>query len=163
MRFGTLAALALLTLPLAANADDCSAHGTLTGQVKTVNFSQELQYGVAAVHIEKNGKTFYEGQGVIIGQVVGQQDNGLPILNHTIYFADGSKIRTFEDKVESLLPADASGCRFTATERLTSAKGRKKLRRLTNDEHDVLAEGTVSYCPDEPRNELTLSGTVCIN
>ncbi len=163
MRFETLAGLLLLTLPLAANADDCSAHGNLTGQIKTVNFSQQLQYGIAAVHIEKNGQTFYQGQGVIIGQVVDQQDNGLPALNHTIYFADGSKIRTFGDKVESLLPADASGCRFTATERLTSAKGRKKLRRLTNDEHDVLAQGTISYCPDDPRNELTLSGTVCIN
>ncbi len=168
MRFLPTFGLVLLTCsPLMSHADDdCERRGEVSGYVETVNLNELLQYGVAAIHIERKGKTFFEGEGVIIGQVVGSHTppgfpEPLPILNHTIYFSDGTKLQTFGDKVESLI--STGPCTFSAVEKITNAEGTKKLKKLEDDGHAILAIGTVSYCPDNPRNSFNLEGTVCFD
>lgn len=167
MRFLPTFGLVLLAFPMISHADrDCERRGEISGYVETVNLNEQLQYGIAAIHLEKRGKTFFEGEGVVIGQVVGSYikegyPEPLPLLNHTIYFPNGTKLRTFGDKVESLIPTGV--CTFDAVEKITTAKGTKKLRKLEDDGHQILAIGTVSYCPDDPRNSFKLEGTVCFD
>lgn len=168
MRFLPTFGLVLLTFsPLVSLADeDCEQRGKVSGYVKTVNLNMELQYGVAALHIDKKGKTFFEGDGVVIGQVVGSYvkpgyPEPLPILNHTIYLPGGTSLRTFRDKAVSLVPTSA--CSFKVVEKITRAKGRRELRALEDDGHEILAIGTVSYCEDNPMNSFELEGTVCFD
>lgn len=162
--FAAAAVLASSLAPVAAS--QCTQTGELSGRVETVNHSQELQYGVTSFTIDVDGDTFFSDVGVVIGQTVGTQPNGLPILNHTVYFRDGTRFHTFGDKVVELTPVKfekGQPCAFDAVETFTSASATRKLRRLSNANHEAVATGRVSYCTGDPRNSFVLSGKVCIN
>jgi hypothetical protein len=165
MRILPTLGLILLAVPVASYAaGECREKGHITGHVNTVNLGLELQYGIATVHIEKNEKTFYEGEGVIIGQAATVGGDGLPTsLNHTIFFSDGKRLNTYGDAVDPSSIEWKDSCHFEVTETITNAEGTKKLNQLTSDNHDISVEGTVGICPDDPRNSFGLSGYVCFD
>lgn len=165
MRSTTIALLAALGATAPVYASDCEHTGELSGVVKTINLSETMQYGVTKLSITSEGKQVFSGRGVIIGQIVGKQDNGLPILDHTIFLGDGTRIETHGDRVEQMIPTgkleNGVPCEFNVVERITDMWASRRLRRLSNDEHNVEATGTISYCSDYNRNNLQLNGTVC--
>lgn len=150
-----------------AQASECEDTGTLSGRIVTVNASETLQYGVTRISINRHGKLFYTGQGVIIGQVAGRQNNGLPILNHTVYLSDGTRIQTDGDQVEQMIPTgkleNGTPCEFNAVERITNAEANRRLKKLDDEGHNIEATGIVSFCSDNNRNDLALQGTVCFD
>ena len=167
MRHASLALAATLCISTFTHASECKNTGEFTGRIQTANLSETLQYGVARLEITQEGKQFYSGQGVIIGQVVGTQDNGLPILDHTVFLKDGTRIETSGDRVEQMTPTgkleNQAPCEFSVVERITDVWANRRLKKLSNDNHDIEATGTVSYCSDNNRNELELHGTVCFD
>lgn len=167
MRYTFLAVAALFAVSAHADDSRCERSGEISGNIVTVNASETLQYGMTEISITKRGRIFYSGRGVIVGQVVGTQDNGLPILDHTIYLNDGTRIKTENDRVVQFIPTgkleNGAPCEFQALERITQATGNRRLRDLADDGHRIEAAGIVSFCSDNNRNRFTLSGTVCFD
>lgn len=168
MRLAMLVLTALSVTAAHADGDSrCDRQGEVTGTLVTVNASQTLQYGVTDIAITKRGRLFYSGRGVVIGQVTGTQDNGLPILEHSIYLSDGTRVRTHGDRVEQMIPTgkleNGAPCEFQALERITRADANRRLRDLDEKGHNIEASGIVSFCSDNNRNRFTLSGTVCFD
>lgn len=163
----TTAAFSAFSAFSTVHASECEKTGQISGRIITVNASETLEYGVTRISIERKGKLFYAGQGVVIGQVVGKQDNGLPILNQTVYLSDGSRIRTEGNLIEHMIPTgkleNGVPCEFTVLERITRAEATRKLEKLDDDGHNVEARGVASVCSDNNRNDFVLSGTVCFD
>ncbi len=156
---GLLVGLLALTLGHAAAADGCDRTGQVSGWIKTTSLTPLLQYGTTEVTITaKNGKTLYSNQGVIIGQV-DPSDNTR--LDHSVFFADGTRLETTGDRVISFVPV--SDCLIEVTELITDVWANRKLKRLSNDRHEVYAKGTLDFCGPVSENKLELSGIVCID
>ena len=177
-------AVAFLITSAPTPATQCKDYGEMSGTVNTINVTEQLQYGIIDITITKAGREFYSNKGVIIGQVttdpplVFQNEQGQLVqqssIDHMIFFADGVKMETegdvgtiilFDPLNPTPLNVDENGkpCAFLASELITKAWGNKKLKKLSNDQHDVIAEGSVSFCSFDNHNEFELSGTVCFN
>ena len=170
MRWTSIAVTtACLSITAADAASECTQYGEISGTVRTVNLSPVLQYGVTGLAITKNGKPYFSGVGVIVGEVVTPtNEDGQSTLNHTIYFADGTKLQTHLDTAQVLGPVpgkvnpDGTPCAFNVHESITDVTADKKLKRLSiAPPEEISADGTISFCSGENENHFTLSGTVC--
>ena len=140
---------------------------SVSGWVKTINLGPTTQTGFIHLRIKPKGKPFFDETGAIVGQVVSGPDaNGQSTLEHTAYFGQLNRLYTHNDQA-TLVPTgkleNGQPCEFFASEVITQATGTRSLRPLTNTEHNIMAEGTVSFCSDNNNNEFVLSGTACID
>lgn len=154
-----------------ADADNsCSEIGHVSGWVKTINLNESMQTGFVKLDIQVDGEIFFKRKGVIIGQIVDQGFNelGLPTstLEHNMYFGKGIRLETAGDKA-TLIPTgkleNGIPCEFNVVEMIMDATGTRRLKGLSNDQHNIIATGTVSFCSDNNANTFDLAGTVCIN
>lgn len=148
-------------------SDECTI-GDVSGWVHTTNLSNVLQSGVIKLVIEVDGEIYFKRKGVIIGQITyqGSNEDGLPTasLEHDIFFGFGNRMETFNDRAVLIPTKFENGipCEFDVSEVISEAIGTKRLKHLSNDEHEIFADGSVSFCSDKNKNKFELSGTVCI-
>lgn len=162
-----IAAICIVPAAHASSESECKDRGTVSGNIVTTNASETLQYGITRLEILRKGKIYFSDTGVIVGRVVGRQDNGLPILAHTIYFSDGTRVETEGDRVKQFTPTgkfeNGAPCEFYAVEQITNAEGSGRLKKLEDEGHNIEATGTVSFCSDNNRNKFELQGSVCFD
>ncbi|MBR9912040.1 MAG: hypothetical protein GYB33_17000 [Gammaproteobacteria bacterium] len=165
----------LAALPSVALAGEhCDAIGQVSGWVKTVNLNETTQSGFVKLKIRVGGEVFFKRTGVIIGETTSQSidpNTGLPVttLDHSMFFGSLIRLQTSNDqavlvptgKLEGGIPG--AYCEFNVTETISEAAGTRRLRSLSNDRHNITAEGVVSFCSDNNSNEYALSGTVCLD
>lgn len=157
--FIIITGLILLAVNTAARADGCSNTAQVSGWIKTTSLTPLLQYGTTEITIARsNGKNLYRNQGVIIGQADPDDDTR---LDHSVFFSDGVRLETSGDRVISFVPM--SDCLIEVTEKITVIWANKKLKRLSNDDHEVYATGSLNFCGPVSENNFELSGTVCID
>lgn len=157
--FMFLVGLTALLSGNAATADGCKDTGQISGWIKTTSLTPLLQYGTTEITItRKNGKTLYSNKGVIIGQV---DPNNSTSLDHSAFFVDGTRLETSNDRVIEFVPV--SDCLIKVSEKITDVWANKRLKRLSNDDHEVYATGTLDFCGSISENKFELSGTVCID
>ena len=164
-----------------AGADDVSlcpgTLATVSGSVTTINLSAENQLGVVELTLtDEQGETLFSRHGGIIGEVVepaapnGESIDGVPVfqslLNHAMFFGHFTRLKTSGDVALAVPTGKMLGdipCEFLVSETITSAEGSRRLRKLSNDYHAIVATGTLSFCLDNNSNEFQLSGVACLS
>ncbi len=161
---------ALIVTQLTMAADSCNKVGQVSGQIHTVNLNDKVQTGSIMLMIKVNHRPYYFNKGRIIGRTVAQgidSNTGQPyaIMEHNMFFGWQTVLATSNDQAMLTPTAFFNGapCAFNVTEKITEAIGTDRLRALSNDMHQVTAQGSISFCPGNNRNSLQLSGTVCLD
>ena len=143
-----------------AVADECKETATVSGSVNTTNISDTIQIGTVKLNLEsdKNGREVFDEFGGIVGRVIeSTPETGTSVLNHSLFFEDGTRVETQGDVAQILYPITA--CSFAVTETISNYVGSGVFKGATGN---IVAEGTVSVPPCKNENSFTLSGTVCI-
>ena len=167
--FATLIS-ALVVTQLTMAADSCNKVGHVSGRIDTTNISDKVQTGSVMLMVKVNHRPFYFNKGRIIGRTVEQgvdSDTGQPyaIMEHNMFFGWQTILATSNDQAIFTPTHFINGapCAFDVTEKITEAIGTDRLKSLSNSEHEVIAKGSVSFCPGSNHNSFKLSGTVCLD
>lgn len=160
---------ALACLPAVSHAQQCPTGyiaTTVTGRTTMMNISQTRQIGQVCLTLTTaDGREIFEDCGAMLGKVTSMDaETGASTLNHTAVFDYLESFQTLNDaaQVTGVLDVDADGnpCAFSATEHLI------KIRSGTGIFYgatiDVMAEGSISYCPDKNLNTFQMSGHGCV-
>jgi hypothetical protein len=161
---------ALFFSQAALAGDTCNKVGHVSGHIHTVNISDKIQSGAIKLKIKVDGQPYFYKRGTIIGRIVGQgidSDSGAPFLlaNHNMFLGWRTIVATSNDYA-LLTPTgfhNGAPCAFDVVEKMTSAVGSGKLKPISNNTHNVIAKGSISFCPFKNRNTFELSGTVCLD
>jgi hypothetical protein len=167
--FATLIS-ALVVTQLTLAADSCNKVGQVSGRINTVNLSDKVQTGSIVLKIKVNHIPYYFNKGRIIGRTIDtgiDANTGQPyaIMEHNMFFGWQTILATNND-TGLLTPTrflNGVPCAFDVTEKISEGIGTNRLKVLSNHTHEVIAKGSFSFCPDNNRNILKLSGTVCLD
>lgn len=185
MKFKTTHLLLLLSSPLvglnSAFGETCYQ---LTGTVDTVNLNPFQQTGAIqiATYVDDPNNAQYEQSGQIDGVIVGKDQDGLLLLDHTIKFSankkgKGSGFSTEYDEAEGtvekvlldengnpiLINGEPIPCKINDVKETINhiVNGFGNFKNVTSA--NITAEGTVSFCPgDVNHNHFELSGGYCV-
>lgn len=166
----SLALLASLAgLPVLGHAQQCAAGylpASVTGRVTTINVSETRQVGqICMVITTADGREVFDDCGALVGKLTAMDPaTGSSTLNHTALFDLTESFRTVGDsaQVTGILATDADGapCAMSVTEHMTKLKlGTGIFYGATID---VVAEGSISFCPGNNLNNFQLSGHGCV-
>lgn len=160
---------ALLCLPAVGQAQQCAAGftpTTVTGRVSTMNVSPTKQVGqICLTMVAADGREVFDDCGALLGKVTAQDlTTGASTLNHTAVFELIESFKTNQDvaQITGVLETapDGTPCAFSVTEHMT------KLRWGTGIFYgatiDVVAEGSISFCPQNNLNTFQLNGHGCV-
>jgi hypothetical protein len=154
---------------------------TVEGEVKTVNVSEEIQYGsIELLLLDQEDDEAFRENGILIGKVTGA-DVKLGVmttyLSHTAFFdydnifitwGDAANIDTSkgvegvrkwaEDGTETPLP-----CSFYISEEIKEIAFGTGFFAQTVRSVDIVADGYISNCDGENENEFELTGELCVD
>jgi hypothetical protein len=160
---------ALACLPAASHAQQCPtgySATTVTGRVTTINISQTRQVGqICLVMVTADGREVFDDCGALVGKVTATDPaTGSSTLNHTAVFELLESFQTYKDaaQVTGVLEFDASGnpCAMSVTEHMTKISSGTGI--FNGATIDVVADGSISFCPDKNLNTFQLNGHGCI-
>ena len=165
----TLATLFLFPLQSMA-ALQCGTGLTLVnvnGSVTTLNVSDTKQVGQICVAMIRaaDGREIYNDCGALVGKVVSvDAQAGSSTLAHTAVFDLRDMFVTRNDRAQitEVQAVDDAGapCAFGVVESITEiAKGAGIFR---GGQINVMATGSVSFCPGKNLNTFTLQGEACV-
>ena len=125
---------------------------TVTGRMTTINVSAD-------------GREVFDDCGALVGKVTAMDTTtGASTLNHTAVFELFESFQTDQDvaQITGVLETDADGnpCAFSVTEHMT--KLRSGLGIFNGATINVVAEGSISFCPEKNLNTFQLNGQGCI-
>lgn len=142
-----------------AQAEDCKQTAMVTGSVSTTNISETIQIGTVQIKLESDkGKPVFDEFGGIVGRIVSADPTtGTSILNHSMFFQDGTRVETQGDVAQVQWPL--STCSFSVVETITNYQGSGEFEGMTGA---ITATGTVSVPPCINKNTFEISGTVCL-
>ena len=155
---------ALACLPAVSQAQQCPTGytaTTVTGRVTTINVSPTRQVGqLCLVMVAADGREVFD-----VGKVTAMDTTtGASTLNHTAVFELFESFQTDQDvaQITGVLETDADGnpCAFSVTEHMT--KLRSGLGIFNGATINVVAEGSISFCPEKNLNTFQLNGQGCI-
>jgi hypothetical protein len=160
---------ALACLPAVSQAQQCPTGytaTTVTGRVTTINVSPTRQVGqLCLVMVAADGREVFDDCGALVGKVTAMDTaTGASTLNHTAVFELFESFQTNQDvaQITGVLDTDADGnpCAFSVTEHMT--KLRSGLGIFNGATINVVAEGSISFCPEKNLNTFQLNGQGCI-
>lgn len=160
---------ALLCLPVLAQAEQCATGfvpATVTGRVTTLNISQTKQVGqICLTMTAADGRELYDDCGALVGKVTAQDTaTGASTLNHTAMFDLLDSFQTNGDvaQVTGVLATDADGapCALSVVEHMTKLKWGTGV--FSGATIDVVANGSISFCPGKNLNTFQLTGKGCV-
>lgn len=138
------------------------------GTVTTNNVSPTQQIGKIALTLRdaSKNKEVYSNTGSLVGTITGSDGFGATLLSHVANFAQDGFV-TNSDKAVLVAPyvrdvlADGTPCSYFIHENISQiAQGTKFFGKISSV--NISADGYVSNCPGENKNEFTLSGELCI-
>ena len=152
---------ALACLPAVSQAQQCPTGytaTTVTGRVTTINVSPTRQVGQLCL-------VMVAADGNVVGKVTAMDTTtGASTLNHTAVFELFESFQTDQvvAQITGVLETDADGnpCAFSVTEHMT--KLRSGLGIFNGATINVVAEGSISFCPEKNLNTFQLNGQGCI-
>ncbi len=160
----------LIVTQLSLADDTCNKVGKVSGRIRTTNLSDKIQNGTIRMKIKVGHRPYFFKKGRIIGRTVAQgidTNTGQPfaIMEHNMFFGWRTILATSNDQALLTPTRFQNGvpCAFDVTEKITAAIGTNRLRSLSNNTHEVVAKGSISFCSDNNRNTFKLSGTVCLD
>jgi hypothetical protein len=173
MKSHSLAKTLLVTVALIANSKTSLAETCykVEGTAVTENVTNTLQMGTMNLTLKEysSGATVFNKSGSLVGNITGTDGFGATILSHTARFSQGNSFVTEGDKavlvppyVVDTLPDGITACSFMIHETITHLVKGTNLFKNVADSTEIYADGIVSQCPGEPRNEFTLSGQLCL-
>lgn len=173
MKANTLVNSLLLSAPLIAASSLAVAETcyNVSGQVDTTNITQTLQIGNVYIELQQGGNLAFDAEGSITGIITGSDGFLTTYLTHAVKFPQGESFVTENDQATLVFDAygspirkyDDQGNPCSYNMRQTISKISKGNKFFKNTTHvDVIADGWVSYCPDENTNHFELSGTLCV-
>ncbi|MBS1145413.1 MAG: hypothetical protein H6R14_2819 [Proteobacteria bacterium] len=160
---------ALACLPTFSHAQQCPAGytaTTVTGRVTTINISQTRQVGqICLVMVTADGREVFDDCGALVGKVTSMDTAaGTSTLNHTAVFELFETFQTSQDaaQVTGVLETDADGnpCALSVVEHMTKIRSGSGI--FYGALIDVVAEGSISFCPDKNLNTFQLNGHGCL-
>lgn len=165
----TLVCVFLFTLQSIA-AMQCDAglqHVKINGNVTTINVSSTKQVGQICVTMirSSNGREVFNDCGALIGNVVSADlQAGSTILKHTALFDMRDILVTRNDhaQITGIQNVDEKGtpCAFTIVESINEVE--KGAGIFRDSKINIAASGTISFCPGNNLNLLTLQGEACV-
>lgn len=165
-----LLALAVFSsLPLLGHAQQCATGytpATLTGHVTTLNVSETKQVGQLCMLLKAtDGRELFNDCGALVGKVTATNTTtGASTLNHTAVFELLESFQTYQDaaQITGVLDTDDEGaaCAFSVTEQLTRLKWGTGI--FSGATVNVIAEGSISFCPGKNLNTFQLNGQACV-
>jgi len=138
------------------------------GTVTTNNVSPTQQIGKIALTLRDTSKNkeVYSNTGSLVGTITGSDGFGATLLSHVANFAQDGFV-TNNDKAVLVAPyvrdvlADGTPCSYFIHENISQiAQGTKFFGKVSSV--NISADGYVSNCPGENKNEFTLSGELCV-
>jgi hypothetical protein len=160
---------AIACLPGASFAQQCPTGytaATVTGRVTTMNISQTRQVGqICLVMTTADGREVFDDCGALVGKVTAMDAAaGTSTLNHTAVFELFESFQTNQDaaQITGVLDTDADGnpCALSVTEHMTKLRSGTGI--FNGATIDVIANGSISFCPDKNLNNFQLSGQGCL-
>jgi hypothetical protein len=142
---------------------------SVEGDTNTRNITPTLQIGDISLRLsDESGIEVLNESGPLIGNITGSEGIGTVLLSHRASFPFGDIFVTKNDKavlaapyVRAALPDGVTACSFFMKETISEiANGKGLFSNVISV--NILAEGYISNCPDENRNEFTLSGNICV-
>jgi hypothetical protein len=136
-------------------------HVTISqGVVSTMNVSSSKQVGHMCLTMQDDaGRVVFEDCGALIGMVTEADGQGMPSkLSHTLIFDMKQGLQTSGDTLLYAVPLSA--CSFQVGESLTRLNWGSGV--FQGGSLNVRADGVLSYCPDDNKNTLALSGEACM-
>lgn len=159
-------ALALSLPAHAALKCDKGERVSVSGQVTTINLSATQQTGqICATLTNARGTRVFDQCGAIVGKLVSTRpETGSSVLNHTVLFDKSQAFTTRNDAVQitGVQAVDANGtpCAFSAVEKISQMDWAKGI--FQKGSVNIVAQGTISMCPDKNLNTFTLTGEACM-
>jgi hypothetical protein len=159
----------LACLPAVSHAQQCATGytaTTVTGRVTTLNISQTRQVGqICLVMTTADGREIFDDCGALVGKVTAMDAaTGASTLSHTAVFELLESFQTFQDaaQITGVLETDADGvpCALSVTEHMTKLKSGSGI--FNGATIDVVADGSISFCPGKNLNTFQLNGQGCI-
>ena len=148
----------------ASLAEACYAVG---GTVTTENVTSTLQMGSIYLTLNEGSDEVFSETGSLVGNITGADSYGATLLSHKGRFPKGDSFVTKADKAVLAYPyirntlADGTPCSFWIHETVSSIEiGTNLFKNVTSVE--MFAEGYISNCPEENRNNFVLSGELCV-
>ena len=138
------------------------------GTITTNNVSPTQQIGKIALTLRDTSKNkeVYSNTGSLVGTITGSDGFGATLLSHVANFAQDGFV-TNSDKAILIAPyvrdvlADGTPCSYFIHENISQiAQGTKFFGKVSSV--NISADGYVSNCPGENKNEFTLSGELCV-
>ena len=160
---------ALLCLPAVSHAQQCAAGftpTTVTGRVTTPNISSTKQVGQLCLTLTAaDGSEVFDDCGALVGKVTSQDlSTGASTLSHTAVFELTDSFQTYQDvaQITGVLETgpDGAPCAFSAVEHMTKFKWGTGI--FNGATIDVVAQGSISFCPTKNLNTFQLSGQGCV-
>lgn len=160
---------ALLCLPAVSQAQQCATGftpATVTGRVSTMNISATKQVGqICLTMITADGREVFDDCGALLGKVTAQDlTTGASTLSHTAVFELTESFQTNQDTAQITgvidTAPDGSPCAFSVTEHMSKLKWGTGI--FNGATIDVVAEGSISFCPDKNLNTFQLNGHGCV-
>jgi hypothetical protein len=160
---------ALLCLPAVSQAQQCAAGFTpvtMTGRVTTMNISQTKQVGqICLTMTTADGREVFDDCGALLGKVTAQDPNtGASTLNHIAVFELIDSFQTNKDvaQITDVLESGPDGlpCAFSVTEHVTKFQWGTGI--FNGATIDVVANGSISFCPEKNLNTFQLTGHGCV-
>lgn len=160
---------ALLCLPAVSHAQQCQTGFTpvtVTGRVNTMNISATKQVGqICVTMVVADGREVFDDCGALLGKVTAQDlTTGTSTLNHTAVFELIDSFQTNQDvaQITGVLEtaADGTPCALSVTEHMSKLKWGSGI--FYGATIDVVAEGSISFCPDKNLNTFQLNGQGCV-
>ena len=142
-------------------------HVKISGNVTTINVSSTKQVGQICVTMirSSNGREVFNDCGALIGNVVSADlQAGSTILKHTALFDMRDMLVTRNDyaQITGIQNVDETGtpCSFNMVESINDIE--KGAGIFRDSKMNVTASGTISFCPGNNLNLLTLQGEACV-
>ena len=166
MKLKTLAIVLLASITTIGHsntsfADTCL---TATGTVITQNITSTQQIGQITLNLlNSSNNAAFSNTGSLVGNIIGGSF-GVVSLSHVATYSSGHSFVTQNDQAritgvrDSL--ADGSACSYYIHENISkiiTGTGIFSNVKSVN----IYADGYISNCPGENRNEFTLSGELC--
>ncbi len=153
----------LTSLPVQAESSKACRKAYVTGTIQTTTINETMQVGTTELLLtDHKGHELFDEQGGIIGRLKSFDPNtGQSILDHSLFFADGSRVETENDVAQAIgLCPDG---RLHIIEKIsTFAWGSRFFKRAyIPDGGGVISEGCVNPTAGGV-NEFNVSGTICI-
>jgi hypothetical protein len=166
-----LSVLALFScLPLLAGASQQCPRGTspvtVTGRVTSINVASNKQMGhICLTLTNSDGREVFDDCGALLSKIVSvDAATGTSVVYDTSLFdsLDAYRSAPHSAQVINVLETDADGvpCAITVQERTTELQWGSGI--FAGATLDVVADGTISFCPTKNLNNFQLAGEGCV-